>query len=261
MDFCQDVPFTGLVALLPILLAGLGAGTVFGLFGAGGSAFATPVLALLGVPGAVAVATPLPAMLPTSIAGARRYLRSGNLDRRVAGLAVVGGAPGTVLGALASGVLDGGWLVVLSGVLLLVVGARVLLPDPAGHADRCAARRDSTPLVLGLAFGVGLLTGLLANGGGFLLVPAFVVLLGLSTGRASGTSMVAVGALTIPTLVVHWQLGHIDWWVALVFGLGSLPGSVLGARVAQQIPADLARRTFGVLLVAFSAWFLVHQLT
>lgn len=246
---------------LPILLAGLAAGTVFGVFGAGGSAFATPVLALLGMPGAMAVATPLPAMLPTSIAGARRYLRSGNLDRRVAGLAILGGLPGTVLGALASSVVDGGGLVLLSGVLLLVVGARVLLPDPAGHADRCDARRDSTRLVLVLAFAVGLLTGLLANGGGFLLVPAFVILLGLSTGRASGTSMVAVGALTIPTLLVHWQLGHIDWPVALVFGLGSLPGSLLGARLAERIPADTARRTFGVLLVAFSIWFLIRQLT
>lgn len=248
------------MALLPILLAGLGAGTVFGLFGAGGSAFATPVLALLGLPGAVAVATPLPAMLPSSIAGARRYLRSGNLDRRVARLAVTGGVPGTVLGAMASSVVDGSGLVILSGVLLLVVGARVLLPDPVGHADRCEARRDSTPLVVGLAFAVGLLTGLLANGGGFLLVPAFVILLGLSTGRASGTSMVAVGALAIPTLLVHWQLGHIDWPVALVFGVGSLPGSLVGARAAQAIPADTARRSFGMLLVVFSVWFLVRQL-
>lgn len=249
------------VALLPVLLAGLGAGTVFGLFGAGGSAFATPVLALLGMPGALAIATPLPAMLPTSLAGARRYLRSGNLDRRVARLAVVGGLPGTVLGALASSVVDGSRLVLLSGVLLLVVGARVLLPDPAGHADRCEARRDSTPLVLALAFGVGLLTGLLANGGGFLLVPAFVVLLGLSAGRASGTSMVAVGALALPTLLVHWQLGHIDWPVALVFGLGSLPGSLLGARAAEDIPTDIARRLFGALLVGFAIWFLFRQLT
>lgn len=245
---------------LPILLAGLAAGTVFGLFGAGGSAFATPMLALIGLPGVMAIATPLPAMLPASIAGARRYLRSGNLDRRVASLAVLGGLPGTVIGALASSVVDGTWLIVLSGVLLAVVGARVLLPDPAGHADRCEARRTSTGIVVSLAFAVGLLTGLLANGGGFLLVPAFVVLLGLSTGMAAGTSMVAVGVLALPTLLVHWQLGHIDWPVALVFGLGVLPGSLVGAHAAQHVPTDIGRRVFGVLLVAFSAWFLFRQL-
>lgn len=261
MDFWPLVSLDGIVPSLPILLAGLAAGTVFGLFGAGGSALATPMLVLMGLPGVMAIATPLPAMLPASIAGAQRYLRSGNLDRRVASLAILGGLPGTVVGALASSVVDGSRLVLLSGALLAVVGVRVLLPDPAGHADRCEARRTRTGLVVTLAFLVGLFTGLLANGGGFLLVPAFVVLLGLSTGMAAGTSMVAVGALAVPTLLVHWQLGHIDWPVALLFGLGALPGSLLGAHAAQHVPADRARRTFGVLLVAFSAWFLFHQLT
>lgn len=248
------------VELVPILFVGLAAGTVFGLFGAGGSAFATPMLALAGVPGVIAVASPLPALLPASIAGARRYLRSGNLDRRVATLAVAGGVPGTIAGALASSLVGGSWLVALSGALLLVVGARVLLPDPAGHRERCTARRERTPVVVAVAFGVGVLTGLLANGGGFLLVPAFVVLLGLSVGMASGTSMVAVGFLAVPTLLVHWQLGHIDWPIALVFGLGVLPGSLVGARAAERIPADRARRAFGILLVAFATWFLLRQL-
>ena len=116
-------------------------------------------------------------------------------------------------------------LLVLSAVMLLVVGARVLLPDPAGHADRCSDRRDSAPLIVGLAFGVGLLTGLLANGGGFLLVPAFILLLGLSTAVAAGTSLVVAAVLSVPTLLVHWSLGHIDWRIALLFGLGSVPGT------------------------------------
>jgi uncharacterized membrane protein YfcA len=72
--------------------------------------------------------------------------------------------------------------------------------------------------------------------------------------------MVAVGVLAVPTLLVHWQLGHIDWPVALVFGLGVLPGSLAGAQGAQRIPANRSRRAFGVLLVAFAAWFLVRQL-
>lgn len=245
---------------IPVMLAGLAAGTVFGLFGAGGSAFATPLLALIGLPGVVAVATPLPALLPASFLGAGRYLRTGSLDRRVAALAVAGGVPGTILGALLSAVVDGSWLIALSGALLAVVGVRVLLPDPAGHADRCEARRERTAMVIALAFSVGLLTGLLANGGGFLLVPAFVLLLGLSTRMASGTSMVAVAALALPTLLVHWQLGHIDWHVAALFGIGVLPGSLAGAQAAQHVPAETARRTFGVLLVAFSAWFLARQI-
>jgi uncharacterized membrane protein YfcA len=193
-----------------ILVAGIGVGVVFGLFGAGGSAFATPVLALLGVPALAAVASPLPAMLPAAVAGAHQHLRSGMLDRRVATLAVAGGLSGTILGALLSAALGGTRLLVLSGLMLLIVGVRVVMPDPTGHEARTAARRSNRTLVLSASFAVGLLTGLLANGGGFLLVPLFIVVLGLTTSQAAGTSMVAVAALTIPTLATHWALGHID---------------------------------------------------
>lgn len=241
-----------------IAAAGLGVGLVFGLFGAGGSAFATPVLALLGVPGALAVASPLPGMVPAAVAGARRYLKSGRLDLRTARLAILGGLPGTVLGALASVALGGHKLLLLSGLMLLVVGARVVLPDPAGADERASRRRDNAWLVAGAAFVVGLMTGLLANGGGFLLVPLFILVLGLTATEAAGTSIVAVGALTIPTLATHWFLGHIDWPVAIAFGLGLVPGSWLGARLAQRIPAREARRAFGLMLVVFAAWFLVH---
>ena len=99
---------------LLILLAGVAAGGVFGLFGAGGSAFATPMLALAGVPGAIAIATPLPALLPASVVSARRQLRSGNLDHRVATLVVAGGLPGAIVGALASSQVAGRTLLLLS---------------------------------------------------------------------------------------------------------------------------------------------------
>jgi uncharacterized membrane protein YfcA len=245
---------------LEFVLAGLGVGTVFGLFGAGGSAFATPLLALMGVPGLLAVASPLPAMLPASITGARRHMRNGTFDRRVAVLAVVGGVPGTAVGALASTYVGGDKLLVLSGLMLIAVGARVAWPDRAGHAASCAARRDNRTLLVGASFGAGLLTGLLANGGGFLLVPLFIVGFGLATNVAAGTSMVVVGILTIPTLATHWALGHVDWPVALAFGLGLVPGSMIGAGWSARVPELLARRGFGVLLVAFAVGFLALQL-
>ncbi len=246
------------VEQLAIWIVGIGAGALYGLFGAGGAAFATPVLALVGVPATFAIAAPLPAMLPTSLAGARSHLRAGSLDRRVATLAVAGGVPGTLIGGLASGRIGGHWLLVLSAVMLLVVGARVLLPDPTGHADRCDARRDRSALIVTLAFAVGILTGLLANGGGFLLVPAFILILGLSTAAAAGTSLVVAGVLSIPTLLVHWQLGHIDWRIALLFALGSVPGTFLGLRMGKHIDAGSARTAFGVLLVGFAVFFLLR---
>lgn len=258
--FCVGSSFDGFVPELLILLAGVAAGGVFGLFGAGGSAFATPMLALAGVPGVLAVATPLPALLPASIVSARRQLQNGNLDHRVAGLVIGGGLPGALLGALGSRYVSGAALLLASGALLLAVGARVLLPDPSGHADRAAARRAQPIIIVAPAFAIGLLSGLLANSGGFLLVPLCIVMLGLTAARAAGTSIVAAGALSVPTLLVHWQLGHIDWRVALVFGFGMLPGSLAGSRVSERIPPALARQLFGVALVGFAVWFLAHQL-
>lgn len=242
------------------VLAGLGVGLVFGMFGAGGSAFATPILAVLGVPALLAVASPLPAMVPAAFVSARRFLRAGNLDRRIARLAVYSGLPGTVLGALASKIAGGDRLLVVSGLLLLVIGVRLLLPDRAGAAGRATRRRDSTTTVVGASFGVGLLTGLLANGGGFLLVPLFVLVLGLTAVEAAGTSMVVVGILTVPTLATHWALGHIDWTVATGFALGLVPASLVGARLIQHVPAERARKAFGLMLAVFSTWFLYRQL-
>jgi uncharacterized membrane protein YfcA len=246
------------VGQLAILGVGLVAGGLYGAFGAGGAAFATPVLALAGVPGVLAIASPLPAMLPASLVSAHAHLRAGTLDRRVATLAVAGGLPGALLGALASSFVDGPLLLVLSAVLLLGVGVRILLPDPASHLGRCEDRLERPHLVVALAFAVGLLTGLLANGGGFLLVPMFVLVLGLTTAMAAGTSMVVAGFLSLPTLAVHWSLGHIDWRVAALFTMGVLPGLIGGRRLAARVPTEIARRSFGVLLVAFAAWFLIR---
>ena len=241
------------------VLAGLGVGLVFGMFGAGGSAFATPVLALIGVPPIIAVASPLPAMLPAAIAGARGYVRAGTIDARVARLSVIGGVPGTILGALGSTLVGGNRLLVLSGLMLLVIGIRLLLPDAGGSTERGAARRGRTGLVVGASFGVGLLTGLLANGGGFLLVPLFILVLALPATVAAGTSIVVVGILTVPTLATHWALGHIDWVVAGGFAVGLIPGAALGAGIAQHIPPARSRIVFGTMLVAFATWFLVRR--
>jgi uncharacterized membrane protein YfcA len=118
--------------------------------------------------------------------------------------------------------------------------------------------RESSALVVAPAFAIGVLSGLLANSGGVLLVPMFIILLGLTAARAAGTSIVAAGALSIPTLLVHTSLGHVDWTVALIFGLGMLPGSLAGSRAGERIPVAVARLMFGVALIAFAVWFLVR---
>ena len=72
-------------------------------------------------------------------------------------------------------------------------------------------------------------TGLLANGGGFLLVPVYLLVFGLRMRQAVGTSLVVIAVLAMPTLAVPWALGHINWPLAGEFALGLLPGVWRGA--------------------------------
>ncbi len=159
-----------------------------------------------------------------------------------------------------SQVVGGPALLVASGVVLGIIGGRVLRPISASSVAAGTERRKSRGLVVAIAAGVGLLTGLLANGGGFLLVPAFLLIFGLTMRKASGTSLVVIAVLTIPTLIAHWALGHIDWPAAAVFALGSVPMSWLVSRKSQGIRSEHLQRAFGVLLIAFSIWFVTYRL-
>lgn len=249
-----------MIAPLPwVAAAGAAVGILFGVFGVGGSSFATPVLALLGVQGVVAVASPLPATIPTALAGAWTYLRRREVDARVAGWTLIGGVPGTVVGALLSSVVGGTALLVASGVVLGVVGVRILGPVTDAQHRREGRRRAG--VVVPAAAAIGLVTGMLANGGGFLLVPFYLVVLGLAMRRASGTSLVVIAALSVPTLVSHWALGHIDWPVAGAFAIGAVPGGLVGGRLAHRLEGETVRRAFGVLLIAFAVYFVARQLT
>lgn len=243
-----------------ITAAGFAIGTLYGIFGVGGSSFATPVLGLLGVPGLVAIASPLPATVPAAIAGAAAYSRRGEVEVRIARWSIAGGMPGVILGALLSPLVGGGPLLVASGVVLGLIGVRILLPIPEEERLRGRARRRRG-FVVAVAAVIGVFTGLLANGGGFLLVPLYVVVLGLTMPQSAGTSLVVIAVLAVPTLVSHWLLGHIRLSVAGPFALGAVPGALLGTRVTRRVRSDSLRKAFGWLLIVFAVYFVVHQLT
>lgn len=240
--------------------AGVVIGALFGLFGVGGSSFATPVLSLLGLPGFAAVASPLVATIPAALVGAREYARFGEVDGDVARWSIIGGIPATIAGALLSRLVGGPALLVASGIVLGVIGVRVLRPISPAHIAAGTERRKQRLLIVAIAAAIGLFTGLLANGGGFLLVPAYLLIFGLSMRKASGTSLVVIAALTIPTLITHWALGHIDWPAAIVFALGSVPASWIVSRKSQRIRSESLQRAFGVLLIVFSVWFVAYRL-
>jgi uncharacterized membrane protein YfcA len=194
------------------------------------------------------------------VAAATTYARAGQVRPRAAGWSLVGGVPATIVGALLSQRVGGPALLVASGIVLVIVGLRVLRPIDDTARDVGTRRRQNRPLLVLASAGVGLFTGLLANGGAFLLVPMYLLVFGLQMRQAVGTSLVVVAVLSVPTLATHAALGHVDLTVALAFAAGMLPASVVASHVAQRVAGPFQRRGFGILLVVFGAGFTLYRL-
>lgn len=225
---------------------GAGVGLLGGMFGKGGSAIATPLLHLVGVPALVAVASPLPATIPSTAAAAAAYGREGMIDRRVLAWTIIFGVPATVAGALATRWIGGGPLIVATDILIASLGFRFLIWPTT---DRPRASHGPSRLLLALvAIAVGLISGLLANSGGFLLAPLFAAVLGMELKAALGTSLAAACVLAVPGTIVHVALGHVDWGVVIGFGIASIPLSALGARIALRTGERNLERSYGAML-------------
>jgi uncharacterized membrane protein YfcA len=241
------------------VLAGVALGTLTGLFGVGGSSIATPLLSLLGAPGLIAVASPLPATIPGAAVAAIAYVRRGEARPRAAAWTVLGGAPAAIVGALLSRAVGGPALLVASGVVLVTVGYRVMRPIEQSARDLGTQRRQNRPLLVLASAGVGLFTGLLANGGGFLLVPMYLLVFGLRMRQAAGTSLLVIVFLAIPTLTTHWALGHIDWTVAGALALGLVPASFVTSVYAHRVEGPTIRRSFGAFLIVVGLAFTIYR--
>ncbi len=230
---------------LAVALVGAGVGFLGGAFGKGGSAVATPLLALVGIPPFVAVAAPLPATIPATSIASFAYWRENLMDRRVIAWSVAIGVPATVVGGLASAFVSGSLLVKITEVILAVLGLRLLLrPSPSGPglASPTEGRTGALATVAGVT---GLAGGLLANSGGFLLAPLYIAVLKIPIKKAFACSLAVSAVIAIPGTIVHFALGHIDWAIVAVFGFTSIPLSYLGARVAIRANSTGLERVYG----------------
>lgn len=236
-----------------IALIGAGVGFFAGLFGAGGSAVGTPLLHAAGVPAFVALASPLPATVPIALAASGAYWERGYVDRRTLVWSVAVGVPATVGGALLTPYVGGVLLVRITEGLVAAIGVRLVvfpqqqqqqqLPGRAREAGASRAR------LVAVAAVVGVLSGLLANSGGFLLTPLYLLALHLPVKRALATSLAVSAALAVPGTITHGVLGHIDWWVVLAYTVLAVPASYLGARLAIRSSPDRLTRVYGAFLV------------
>lgn len=263
------------LVLIAAGLAGLLIGLSLGLLGGGGSILAVPVLLALGQGAGQATTGSLAVVAATSLVGAVAARRTGGRDAVLVGRGLAFGAVaigGATLGARAAGaVSDDVLLLAFSGLLLLVAGLMLVRRVRGGAGAHRAGPAAEEPIitfsptfacacpralkVLVTATVVGLLTGFLGVGGGFLVVPALVLALGLPIARAAGTSLVAIAVTSTSALVV--RLGatdHPDWsLVALLTSLAVL-GAVAGAWLARRTDAARLHAAFTALLVVVAVW-------
>jgi uncharacterized membrane protein YfcA len=258
--------------VLAALAVGVLAGMLSALLGIGGAVVTTPAVRLLGATPIQAVGSTVPAILPGAISGAWRYSRAGLVDWPLALGLGISGAVFALVGAWTSSLVDGRLLMVLTAVLMLWSGVSVFRGADrrqvlaAAHEDRLQARGD-TPAPNGpgrdpgtgsrwligvVGAGSGFVAGLLGVGGGIVMVPAMAGPLGVPMKRAVASSLVAVAIFSIPALIAHIALGHVNWTYALPLMIGVVPGAQLGARMTIGASERTMRRLFGSLVVVLA---------
>ena len=238
--------------ILTIVAIGAAVGFLGGLFGKGGSAIATPLLSVAGISALVAVASPLPAVIPGTLVASYAYWQQRLIDWRVVRWSIAIGVPTTAIGAYATRWTGGTPLLIATEIIVTLLGARFLLRPGDPHEITIVPHGFRTRLAI-VAGVVGVLSGLLANSGGFLLAPLYVLVLRLPLKQAFASSLAVATALAIPGTIVHAALGHIDWTIVAYFGAAAIPLSYLGARLAVRTNPVRLERLYGAALLLLGA--------
>jgi uncharacterized membrane protein YfcA len=237
-------------------------GITLGMLGGGGSILTVPVFVyVLGLAPKDAIAMSLPVVATTSFVGAAGHWRAGNVDGQVvltfAPLAMLGALGGAWLAALVSGAMQ----LTLLGVVMLVAGVLMLRERgalvPAAPPSALATRRRNA-LLAATGLGVGLLTGLVGVGGGFMIVPALVLVGAVPMKRAVGTSLVVIALSTLSGLAGYHGQASISWGVVALFTGLAVAGTLVGTRLVRILPARGLRRAFGVVVLSL-ALFLLYE--
>lgn len=240
----------------PILVGGLLIGACLGLLGSGGSILTVPVLVyLLGHDPKPAIAESLAIVGLIAAVGAIRPIRRGCVDWRSVVFFGVPAMGGTVLGAwVAAWVSPIVQLLTFAGVMIAAAVALLRSVDRAaglGSTPRRRAGAGGIALIVAEGIGVGALTGFVGVGGGFLVVPALVMLGGLAMPVAVGTSLVIIAIKSASGFAKYFAdlEASIDWTTILLFGAIGAVGSVLGASLGGRLDERVLKRVFAVVVL------------
>ncbi|MEO3471005.1 sulfite exporter TauE/SafE family protein [Roseomonas sp. CAU 1739] len=267
---------------LLLLGIGFGVGWLSGLFGVGGGFLLTPILILIGIPSPVAVASGANQTLGASVSGLMAQWRRGNVDARMGSVLLVGGFIGSALGVQLFAILRKAgqvdlavaifYVVILGTVGLLMVreSVRAILRRRRTGAAAVKAHEHTwlhglpfkmrfrksrlyisviPPLLVGL--GIGVLSAVMGVGGGFMLVPAMIYLLGMPTSVVIGTSLFQVVFVSANvTLLQAVQVGSVDIVLTLLLLAGGVVGAQFGAAMGTKLRGEETRALLGLLVLS-----------
>jgi uncharacterized membrane protein YfcA len=238
-------------------------GLSLGLLGSGGSILTVPVLVyLVGQDEKVAIAGSLFVVGSIALAGGLQFLRAGFIQWRSVLMFGVPGMLGTYLGAVLAAYVSGVMQLALFSLVMLVASWLMLRPLDLQHA---AGRERAAWKIAGDGVAVGVITGLVGVGGGFLIVPALVLLGGLSMHHAVATSLVIIALKSYSGFykyldVLEKQDLSLDWPVLGLITLLGIAGSIVGSRLARKVHQDRLKRWFGYFLIVMGIYILARSL-
>lgn len=271
-----------MVAIIVSVVVGVLVGVLSGMLGIGGGTVMVPVFRLgFGMQAIEATATSLFTIVPTSVAGLVTHVRNKTCIPKVGVAAGLGGACTSPIGVYLASVSPS-WLIMLAAAAVIAYSAvtmfRKALAAPKGRGsdskEGAARNRADGPagdpaeaglprnaVVIGALIGLvaGIMSGYVGVGGGFIMVPLFVSVLGIAMKKASGTSLVAVCILAVPGVVEQIILGNVMVATGISMAVGSIPGAVLGANILRYVPERQLRFLFAGLLVVAAVMLVVNE--
>jgi uncharacterized membrane protein YfcA len=280
MDIYLPIAGQSVNALLIVLLGFL-VGLLSGMFGVGGGFLTTPLLIFYGIPPTVAVASATTQITGASVSGVMVHMRRGGVDLKMGGVMIVGGLAGSFVGAALFRLLQTtGQIDVVIGLLyvliLFSIGA-LMLKDSLVTLGLVGARGEARPAPrhnrwiaslplrwrfyssglyvsplapLALGFLAGILTVFLGIGGGFILIPAMIYLLGMPARIVIGTSLVMILAVSAATTMIHALTTRaVDIVLAALLLVGGVIGAQYGAILTTRMKPDYLRLALAVIIL------------
>ncbi|MAR57589.1 MAG: permease [Rickettsiales bacterium] len=289
MDFYLPIAELSISVFILIIL-GLAVGFLSGMFGVGGGFLMTPLLILMGIPPAVAVASEANHILAASVSGFLAHMRRKNFDFLMGIILLTGGVVGSIIGVfLLKYLLSIGYekiFISISYVLILIVVGFYMLKESIsslknisdgkikklhdhawfhGLPFKLKFRKSHLyisvlpPIIIGLI--AGILSSVMGVGGGFILIPAMIYILGMPTQIVVGTSLMQIIFVTLVSTIMHSYINQtVDVILSSLLLLGAVIGAQIGTRVMIRLKGEQIRFLFAIIIILVAIVLLLELL-